>query len=103
MSPMTKSDKGNRPPSPVPIEVSEQQRKAMLTVDSSSNPTITPIGKITYSWNDTVLERDKGIWTDWAYQMKLALSMTGLWELSEGSRRAWYYASTISGTCTRLL
>ncbi|KNZ81023.1 hypothetical protein J132_03012 [Termitomyces sp. J132] len=52
----------------------------MRAVENSANPTVLPVGKITSSWTGHVLEKDNGKYTEWAYAMKLKLSLAQLWD-----------------------
>ncbi|KAG5715017.1 hypothetical protein E4T56_gene10377 [Termitomyces sp. T112] len=52
----------------------------MRAVDNSANPTVLPVGKITSSCTGHVLEKDDRKYAEWAYAMKLELSLAQLWD-----------------------
>ncbi|KAG6882874.1 hypothetical protein C0995_013535 [Termitomyces sp. Mi166 len=52
----------------------------MRKVDSSTNPLILPVEKVTSTWSSYILEKDNGQWGEWLYSMTLKLSMVQLWE-----------------------
>ncbi|KAG5732243.1 Copia protein [Termitomyces sp. T112] len=64
----------------IPETPSATRIAEMQAVDNSANPTVLPVGKITSSWTGHVLEKDNGKYTEWAYTMKLELSLAQLWD-----------------------
>ncbi|KAG6886627.1 hypothetical protein C0992_003084 [Termitomyces sp. T32_za158] len=67
------------PPGP-PKTPSAERIAEMRTVDNSVNPTVLSVGKITLIWNGHILDKDDGKYAEWAYSMKLELSMAQLWD-----------------------
>ncbi|KAG6886395.1 hypothetical protein C0992_004272, partial [Termitomyces sp. T32_za158] len=63
-----------------PETPSIERIETMRAVDSSANPTVLPIGRITSPWMGHVLDKDNGKYAKWAYSMKLELSMVQLWD-----------------------
>ncbi|KAG6885463.1 hypothetical protein C0995_009265 [Termitomyces sp. Mi166 len=74
MPPMSESPKS---PS---VPLTATRIAEMKMVDNGTNPTVLPVGKITSSWTGHILDKDDGKYTDWAYAMKLELTMVQLWD-----------------------
>ncbi|KAG5349870.1 hypothetical protein C0989_001490 [Termitomyces sp. Mn162] len=75
MTPMPKDQPSEPTETPSTTQIAE-----MCTVDNGNNPVVLPVRRITSSWSGHILEKDDGKYSDWAYMMKLELSMVQLWD-----------------------
>ncbi|KAG6894921.1 hypothetical protein C0993_010469 [Termitomyces sp. T159_Od127] len=71
------SEESPKPSSP---SLTVNQIAKMKVVNNLTNPTVLPVGKIMSSWSGHILDNDDSKYMDWAYAMKLELTMVQLWE-----------------------